>query len=49
VGGTLPNPTLTNPNQTHLQVIVAMFSIYVVTLAIFPGFLAEDVFVRFEL
>lgn len=40
---TLPPPTLGGVWRARWMSIIAMFSIYVVTLSIFPGFLAEDV------
>ncbi|GBF92148.1 equilibrative nucleoside transporter [Raphidocelis subcapitata] len=39
----VPPPTLASIWRRRWQAITAMFFIYVVTLAIFPGFLAEDV------
>lgn len=39
----LPPPTLCDLWRARWRMIVAMFFIYVITLCIFPGFLAEDV------
>ena len=42
----LPPPTILDLWKVRWRMITAMFLVYVVTLCIFPGFLAEDVKAR---
>jgi hypothetical protein len=44
----VPPPTVWELWRVRWRMITAMFMIYVITLCIFPGFLAEDVKVRDE-